>query len=125
MSARKQEHATWGVANALHNAIGPGADLIRCFSSRTAVAKQLPTRTLFMDLLGATPLVLTVIPFQQIAVGFRFDAEASPLRRPDRSLQGAREHFCESETQQSRAQTLRIEFAAVSERQICEASMLA
>ena len=52
-------------------------------------------------------------------------SEPSQLASPDRSLQGAREHFFESEIPQPPAQTLRIEFAALSERQICEASMLA
>ena len=93
----KTINVTRDVANARHYAIGPGADLIRCFSSRTTVAKQLPAGTLFVDLLCATSLVLAIIPFQQIAVGLRFTSEPSQLASPDRALQRAREHFCESD----------------------------
>jgi len=125
MPARKQQNVAWDVANAAHDAIGPDADLIRCFSSRTTVAKQLPARTLFVDLLCATSLILTVIPFQQIAVALRFASEAGQLASPHRPLQRAREHFCESDTLQAPAQTVCIEFATFSERQICEASVLA
>src|SRR5215471_5691489 len=125
MPARKQQNVARNVANAVHDAIGPDADLTRCFSPGTTIAKQLPARTLFVDLPGRTPLVLPIIPFQQIAVGLRFTSESGQLAGSDRSLQGTREHFCESETQQPRAQSLRIEFATLSEGQICEASMLA
>ena len=125
MPARKQQNVARDVANAFHDAIGLSADLIRCFSSRTTVAKQLPARTLFLDLPCATSLVLAIIPFQQIAVGLRFTSKPSQLASPDGALQRAREHFFESEVPQPPAQTLRIQFAALSERQICEASMLA
>jgi hypothetical protein len=45
MSARKQQNVARNVANPLHDPIGPNADLIRCFSSGTTIAKQLPARS--------------------------------------------------------------------------------
>src|SRR6516164_128572 len=100
MPARKQQNVARDVANAIHDAISPDADLIRCFSSGTTVAKQLPARTLFVDLLGSTPLVLAIIPFQQIAVSLRFTSESGQLAGSDRALQRACEHFGESEAPQ-------------------------
>src|SRR5262249_41123655 len=124
MPARKQQDVPPDVANPVHDAIGAGTDLIRRFSSRTTVAKQLPARTLLLDVIGTTPLVLAIIPFYQIAVGLRFTSEPGQLAGSDRALQRTGEHFCESEPLQSPAQTLRIHFAPSSERQISEASML-
>src|ERR1700739_1588793 len=103
MPAQKQQNVAREVANAVHDAIGPGTDLIRCFSSRTTVAKQLPARTLLVDLLGTTPLVLAIVPFYQIAIGLRFTSEPGQLAGSDRTLQGAGEHFRESEPLQSPA----------------------
>src|SRR6516162_342758 len=100
MPARKQQSVARDGANAVHDAIGPNADLIRCFSSGTTVAKQLPARTLFVDLLSSTSLVLAIIPFQQIAVCLRFTSESGQLARSDRALERARHHFCESEAPQ-------------------------
>src|SRR5215813_2937614 len=103
MPAREQQNVAPETANPTHDAIGPGSDLIRCFSSRTTIAKQLPARTLLMDLLGTTPLVLAIIPFYQIAVGLRFTSEPGQLAGSDRALQRTGEHFCESEPLQSPA----------------------
>jgi hypothetical protein len=86
MPARKQQNVAPDVVNPVHDAIGPGADLIRCFSSRTTVAKQLPARTLLVDLLGTTPLVLAIIPFYKIPVGLRFTSESGQLAGSDRAL---------------------------------------
>ena len=97
MPTRKQQNVASKVANPVGDAIGPGTDLIRCFSSRTTVAKQLPARTLLVDLLGTTPLVLAIIPFYQIAVGLRFISESGQLTGSDRALQRTGEHSCESE----------------------------
>src|SRR5262249_4527959 len=97
MPTRKQQNVALKVANPVHDAIGPGTDLIRCFSSRTTVAKQLPARTLLVDLPGTTPLVLAIIPFYQIAVGLRFNSESGQLAGSDRALQRTREHFCKSD----------------------------
>src|ERR1700739_1955728 len=109
MPAQKQQNVARDVANAVHDAIGPGTDLIRCFSSRTTVAKQLPARTLFVALLCATSLILTVLPFHQIAVALCFASEACQLASPHRPPQRAREPFCERDTVQAPAQTLCIE----------------
>src|SRR5215468_193757 len=100
MSARKQQNVAPDVTNPVHDVIGPDTDLIRCFSFRTTVAEQLPARTLLMNLLGTTPLVLAIIPFYQIAVGLRFTSEPSQLAGPDRALQRTGEHFCEIEALQ-------------------------
>src|SRR5215475_5236603 len=103
MPTRKQQNVAPETANPTHDAIGPGTDLIRRFSSRTTVAKQLPTRTLLLDLLGTTPLVLAIIPFYEIVVGLCFTAEPGQFASSDRALQWTGEHLYESESLQSPA----------------------
>src|SRR5215471_6043897 len=103
MPARKQQNVAPDIANPVHDAIGPGTDLIRCFSSRTTIAKQLPARTLLMDLLGTTTLALAIIPFYQIVVGLRVISEPCQLARSDRALQRTGEHFRKSEALQPSA----------------------
>ena len=58
-------------------------------------------------------------------VSLRFASEAGQLAGPRRPRQRAREHLFESDALQPPAQTLRVEFATFSERQISEASVLA
>ena len=82
MPARKQQNVAGDVANALDDAVGPDANLIRCFSSRTTVPKQVPIGALLVNLLCTTSFILTVIPFQQITVSLHIASEAGRLR-PD------------------------------------------
>src|SRR5215475_630773 len=98
MPTRKQQNVAPETANPTHDAIGPGTDLIRCFSSRTTVAKQLPARTLLLDLLGTTPLVMAIVPFYEIVVGLCFTSEPCQFASSDRPLQRTGEHFYETES---------------------------
>jgi hypothetical protein len=49
------------------------------FASRVAVAEQLPAGTLGPDLPGAKTLVLTIFPFEQVAIDLSFGAKARQL----------------------------------------------
>ena len=70
MPARKNQHVTFDRPHPAHDAVGPRADLTRRLSSGAAVAEELPVRALRMDLGRAPPLILAVIPLDQVGVDF-------------------------------------------------------
>src|SRR6185436_3818600 len=86
MPAREQKHVPLDLPHSVHNPVGPDADLIRRFPFRTAVVKQLPVRALHMDLGGAAPLVLAVVPFEEVAIDFGDGLEAGQLACQDCAL---------------------------------------
>jgi len=59
--------------------VGPGADLVRRLPTRAAVVEQLPIRTLCMNLDSAATLVLAVVPFEEVAIGFGYGPESGQL----------------------------------------------
>src|SRR4029077_7947311 len=79
MPTRKQQHVPLDTSHSIDHPVCPNGHLIRRFTSRAAVAEQLPFRALSMDLGGAKPLVLAVVPFQEIAIDVRRVPEAGQL----------------------------------------------
>jgi hypothetical protein len=61
--------------------------------SRTTVSKELPIRSLQTDVGRAEPLVVAVVPFDQVWIDFGYVAEPGEFTGPARSLQGAGKHF--------------------------------
>src|SRR5437016_10339624 len=67
-SAGEYGHISRNGAHPPDDPVGSRAYLLRGFSSRAAVAEQLPIRALGVDLGGAPPFILAVIPFGQIGI---------------------------------------------------------
>src|SRR5262249_52966032 len=67
-----------------YHAVGPDTNLYRGFPFRTTIAEQLPVRTLGVDFTGAAALVISVIPFQQVAIKLRNAPEACEFACPAR-----------------------------------------
>src|SRR5215470_13439981 len=63
MPAGEQQHVPCDGARALQRAIGSRANLVRRFPARAAIAKQLPIRTLPMDVSSTPPLIRAIVPF--------------------------------------------------------------
>ena len=68
MPAGKEQHVPRDGPHSAHNVIGPGTNLYRGFSSRTTIPEQLPVGALGVNINSAATLVITVIPFQQVAI---------------------------------------------------------
>src|SRR5262245_60265932 len=68
MPARKQQHISLNRSHTAHHAVSPRGDLGRRFTSRTAIAEQLPIGALRLDLSGATALILPVVPLDEIVI---------------------------------------------------------
>jgi hypothetical protein len=76
MSAGKNQHIPGDCAQAVHNPIGSLGNLLWRFSSRRAVAEELPFRTLCMDLHASSAFIVAVVPFEQIWIDFSDSTEA-------------------------------------------------
>src|SRR5262249_27897298 len=110
---------------AVHDTISPGRGLGRRFPSWATVAKQFPVGALRPDLGGAAPLILAVVPFNQIAINFGLSPEAGPLTCPGRALQGTGIHLCERQAAQSFPELAGVTLAALGQRQVGQSRMLA
>src|SRR5262245_31147024 len=68
MPAGKEQHVPLNGPRSVHHIVGSDTDLFRGFSSWTAIPEQLPVRALGVNFNSAAALVITVIPFQQVAI---------------------------------------------------------
>src|SRR5262249_4040991 len=125
MGAREEQHFARQLPQAADNAVGPGRDLRDAFASWTAVAKNLPPRALLANFGRGPPLVLAVVPFDEVIVDDGPIAESGQLARPPRPLQRARENVIEGDAGKARTKSPRIAFAARRERQVGQPRMLA
>ena len=112
-------------ADAAHDAVGAGGDLLGRFAAGAAVAKQLPIGILLMDFGGAEAFVLAVVPFDEIGIddGDRF--EAADFASICGADEGAGENFDEFERLEGRAEFAGVLLATLGEVQVGEAGVLA
>jgi hypothetical protein len=100
MPAGKEQHVSLQGPYAAYHAVGPDTNLFRAFPSRTTIAKQLPVGALGVDFNGAAAFVISVIPFQQVAINLGNAAEASEFTCPGRAHQRTGEYPGESQAAQ-------------------------
>ena len=85
--ARKDKDVPRHSAHPLHDSVSTLADLLRRFPSGSAVSEQFPVRTLSKNLSRTAPLILTVVPLDQVWIDFSYGPEAGQLACTGRSLQ--------------------------------------
>jgi hypothetical protein len=124
MPTRKNQHIALDRAHPTHNVIGPRANMIRQFSTGTAIAEQLPVGTLLVDLDRSATFVIPVVPFDQIGVQFSYGSEAGQFARASSPLQGTRKDLRKGESYQPFAKTAGVLFATLRQRQIGKSRML-
>src|SRR6266403_6065563 len=95
MAARKKQHIALDRAQPAHDTISTRAHLGRRFPSRATVPEQLPVRALHVDLRRAAALIISVVPFEQIAINFRYRPETRQLASSYSSLQRAGKYLGE------------------------------
>src|ERR1700733_4259521 len=78
-----------------HDPVGAFGDLQDGLAAGTPVAEQLPVRTLAMDFRECPPLVMTVVPLEQVRIERRRAGEAGELTGSQRPPQRTREHVIE------------------------------
>jgi hypothetical protein len=124
VAARKKEHSRSGGSHPGQYEVSPHAHLVRRFTARATVAEQLPLRSRSKDLVCAETLVLTVVPFDQIAIDFGNCPEPGQLTCPYRALQWARKHLPEIQSSQSFSQCAGVLLAALRQWKIGKPRML-
>src|ERR1700751_5791356 len=125
MSARKNQHVAFDGAHAMDNAIRPRADLFRKFSVRAAVTEQIPVGSFCTNLYGADTFVITVIPFDQIAIDFGYRAKACQFAGSHGALQWTRPHLRENQSGQPFSKTRGVALATLGQRQVGNPRVLA
>jgi hypothetical protein len=93
-------------------------DLLRGFAVRAAVAEQLPTRSVFLDVAGKRPLPAAVVPFDEVGIDLGDCPKARQFTRLRGTLQGTGEHADKGESPQSLTQLTRMLLAAFIQRQV-------
>src|SRR5262245_61547721 len=125
MAAGKNQNVPVDGTQATYHPVGPGANLIRRFSSGATVMEQLPTGTFRKDLGRATAFILAVVPLVQVTIDFRHGSEASQLAGPRRALPRTGEHLGESQSFQSLSEASGVALPAFRERQVGDPCVLA
>src|SRR5262249_1362215 len=97
----------------------------RGFSSRTTIPEQLPVGAPDVNFNSAAALVITVIPFQQVAIDLGNVPEAGQFACSGRARQRTGEHFGEGVATQPLCETAGVVFTTLGQRQIGESRMLA
>jgi hypothetical protein len=95
MSTGKKEHVASNCSGTAHDAVRPFAYLCWRFSSRTAVSEQLPVWAFLKNLGQEQSLVIPVVPFHKVKIGFRHGAEARQFASSRCTLQRAGKYLCE------------------------------
>ena len=99
-------------------------DRIRTLSSRTTIAKQIPSRPFLQNLRGPPPFILSVIPLHKVRIHLRPARKSRQFAGPPRPLQRTRQHRRDLQFSQPRAQHFRIPFPVRRQRQIRPPGML-
>src|SRR5262249_60485952 len=123
--AGKEQNIPPDGPHSAYHAVGPDTNLFRGFPSRTTIAEQLPVRALGVDFTGTAAFVISVIPFQQVAINLGNAAEAGEFACPGRAHQGTGEYPDESQAAQPLPKTAGVALATLGQRQIGESRMLA
>src|SRR6266576_1868257 len=124
VAARKKEHSRSGGSHPGQYAVSPRTHLVRRFTARATVAEQLPLRPRSKDLVRAETLVLTVVPFDQIAIDFGNCPEPRQLTCPCGALQWARKNLSEIQSSQSFSERAGVLLAALRQWKIGKPRML-
>jgi hypothetical protein len=92
MAAGKHDRLVIRCAKAPDDAIGAGADLGRLLAVRAPVAEQEPAGSLAEDFAGLAPLVVAVVPFEQVRIGLGGVAESGECAGAGCTLKGTGEN---------------------------------
>ena len=85
MAVAEEQDIVVKAPQARDHLVGAGANCRCRLTPRATVAKQIPTRALSTDVVGAPTLVITVIPLVQLRIDLGFVAEAGQFAGSARS----------------------------------------
>src|ERR1700678_2070623 len=92
MAAGKHNRLVIRCAKAPNDAIGAGADLAWLLAVRAPVSEQEPAGSVRKDFAGLAPLVVAVVPFEQVGIDLGGVAEPGERAGAGRTLKGTGEN---------------------------------
>jgi hypothetical protein len=124
MAVAEDQHVTLHRPQARYHPVGTGAHHLDRLATRTAVAEEIPPRTLLANVGGALPFVLAVIPLLPVGVDLGLATEARRRTRLQRPRQRARQEPGEHGPFEPLCQAPGLALAACSEWDVCPAGVL-
>src|SRR5205823_4426830 len=124
VGAREEQHVLIVSPHPEDHTISAGADVLDALSARTAIAEELPVRTLLAYLRRAQAFVLAIVPLDQVGIDHGHAAKAGQLAGAGRALQGARPDMVEVLTLEALAEAAGVFFAARRQWQVGQARVL-
>ena len=125
MAAGKHDRLVIRCAKAPNDAIGAGADLAWLLAVRAPVAEQAPAGAVGEDLAALAPLVVAVVPFEQVGIKLGGVAEPSECAGASRTLKGTGENPIKLKSLKTLVEPSGLAFALLRERNIRASRMLA
>src|ERR1700677_2485175 len=125
MAAGKHNRLVIRCAKAPDDAIGARADIRRLLAVRASVAEQEPAGPAGEDFAGLAPLVVAVIPFEQVGIDLGGVAEPGECAGAGRPLKGTGEDPIKLEPPKTLVEPSRLAFALFREGNIRASRMLA
>src|SRR5437870_9673353 len=86
MRAGKNQHVAFDSAHPFHNSVCAHSNFVRRFPTRAAIAKELPIRTLLVNISAEAALIVAVVPFEQVPINFSHRSKTSQLAGPGGTL---------------------------------------
>src|ERR1700677_122515 len=125
MAAGKHDRLVIRCAKTPDDAIRAGPDLAWLLAVRAPVAEQEPAGSVRKDFAGLAPLVVAVVPFEQVRIGLGGVAESSQCAGASRALKGTGENPIKLEPLKTLVEPSGLAFALCRERNIRASRMLA
>src|SRR5262249_17465082 len=125
MPAGEGKHVAADGPQAGDHAVGPRAHVRHVLAARAAVAEQIPVRPLLADLRGRFPLVVAVVPPDEVRVRRGRGAQPGPPTRAPGTLQGAGENGGERPAFEALAESAGVLLAAFGQRDVGQTGVLA
>jgi hypothetical protein len=86
MPGGKKEHVSFDRSDTCYNSVCAHSDVVRRFSTGTAVSKERPSRTLFVNVNCQATFILAIIPLKQITIDFSHRSKAGRFVRMSEAL---------------------------------------
>jgi hypothetical protein len=121
----EEQHVPPNGTQSAHGKVRARCDLARRFSVGTAVTKKLPISARRTDIGRPSPFVFAVVPFQQKMIDFGHLAKPASSQVERARCNGLTNTLSEGQSFETLAETESVAFAALRQRQIRQARMLA
>jgi hypothetical protein len=97
MPACENQYVSWSRTQSANDAVRTGADLLRRFAFRAAVAEQVPVRALRADFGAPAAFIFAIVLLDEVTVDLCHGAKTCQFACLTCTLQWTGEYLCESQ----------------------------